>query len=877
MKPVHKINYLKDYRPAPYRIVHADLLFDLFSEHTDVEATLKVDRRNSVAGEALVLHGRELELRHISLNGKSLDSQSYTVDDEQLTILRPPMGAFTLNIKNRIRPHLNTNLEGLYVSQGMFCTQCEPEGFRRLTYFCDRPDNMATFKVRIQADKDFYPVLLSNGNFMDKGELPGNRHWVTWNDPFPKPSYLFALVAGKLSALEDTYTTRSGKTVQLAIYTDSQHVEKCHWAMECLKSAMAWDEKTYGLECDLDHYKIVAARDFNMGAMENKGLNVFNSSLVFASSETTTDSEFQNIAAVIGHEYFHNWTGNRVTCREWFQLCLKEGLTVFRDQSFSEDLGSSAVQRIEQVRNLRQIQFPEDDGPIAHAPRPDHYMEINNFYTSTIYDKGAEIVRMLQLLVGKEKFRKGMDLYFHRHDGQAVTQEDFVQAIADASGKDLSQFMLWYTQAGAPHVKVTEQYDPSKQTFTLSLEQKVRPTQGQNDKKSLHIPVLMGLYDDSGKPLPLWINEKNAGSQTVLEFRKEKESFTFSKLAKKPIASLFRKSSAPIRLNWPQSDKDLVFLMKHETDEVLAWDISQKLYTNEVLRLIPSVAEGRPIEISKTLLDAFGSLIKKKNIDPFFKAYVLSIPSFELIAQQMEVILPEALHKARIALQEAFAKQFQERFFQLYEQNRSTNPKKLDHDSVGKRRLRNVCLHYLSCLKNNTSLSLALDQYRNSQNMTETFAALKELSNWETPERPKVLDHFFSQWKGEASVVDLWFSVQAHSQLASTFDSVQRLHDHPAFDARNPNRLRSVVSAFCKGNPLRFHDASGKAYRYCSEQVVRIDAYNHLMAAGLVRAFSQWRRFDAKRQEMMKNALLDIQSHGALSKDVYELVTQILA
>ncbi|MBI2603456.1 MAG: aminopeptidase N [Deltaproteobacteria bacterium] len=876
MKTVHKIKYLKDYRPTPYRISHVDLVFDLFPDYTDVVATMKVNARPDGAQEPLVLHGRDLELQGLSLNGVKLGPDSYRVDDEFLTIPQPPSSPFELTVKNRIRPQLNTNLEGLYVSQGIFCTQCEPEGFRRITYFYDRPDNMATFKVKIQADQA-YPLLLSNGNFHDKGSLPGNRHWVTWDDPFPKPSYLFALVAGKLSVLEDSFTTCSGKKVELAIYTDSQNLAKCKWAMECLKWAMAWDEKTYGLECDLDHYKIVAVRDFNMGAMENKGLNIFNSSLVFASPESTTDSEFQYIASVIGHEYFHNWTGNRVTCRDWFQLCLKEGLTVFRDHRFSEDIGSSAVHRIEQLKRLRQYQFPEDDGPIAHAPRPDQFMEINNFYTTTIYEKGAELVRILELLIGKETFRKGMDLYFKRHDGQAVTQEDFVQAMADASERDLTQFMLWYTQAGAPHVTVEEEYDASSQTYKLNLAQAVPESKGQGKKKPLHIPILMGLYSPSGDALPLHVNGQSLGTEAVLEFREEKESFTFTKVKDRPHASLFRKSSAPVRLLWAQSDKDLVFLMKYEKDEVLAWDISQKLYTNEILRLVGLIREGRTPQVSTPLLEAFGSLLKKETSDPAFKAYVLSIPSFDLVAQQMEVIDPEALHQARMALHGEFAKSYKEHFSKLYERNKSSDPGALDNLSIGKRQLKNVCLHYLSCLKNKESLAIVVDQFHKAKNMTETYAALRELANWETPEREKALEHFYNKWNADPTVIDSWFSVQAHSHFADTFDKVCRLHNHKAFDAKNPNRLRSLVSAFCKGNQLRFHDASGKAYRYCREQVISIDSYNHLMAAGLVRAFAQWRRFSKERQDLMRAELAKIQTHEGLSKDVYELVTKILA
>lgn len=871
-----RIIYLKDYQAAPYQIKHVDLDFNLFADFTDVNAK-SVFTSTGGTSNPLVLNGQNLELLQILIDGRELNTAEYSVDEEYLTIHSPPAN-FTLEIYNRIRPHLNTCLEGLYKSQGMYCTQCEATGFRRITYFYDRPDVMSTYRVTIRADKEKYPVLLSNGNFIDQGDLPKKRHWATWEDPFPKPCYLFALVAGDLAKMEDSFKTRSGKTVKLAIYADEKDISKCDHAMTSLKNAMRWDEDTYGLECDLDFYNIVAVRDFNMGAMENKGLNIFNSSRVLARPETTTDESFLDVTAVIGHEYFHNWTGNRVTCRDWFQLCLKEGLTVFRDQEFSQAMGSLAVKRIDDLQRLRQLQFPDDDGPTAHPPRPDHFIEINNFYTTTIYEKGAELVRLLKTLIGTEKFRHGMDLYFARHDGKAVTQEDFVQAMADASGKDLSQFMLWYTQAGAPHINFNAHYDEQKQIYMLNIEQKTLPTPGQDEKKPLHIPIRVSLLDaNSGEPIQIYRehNPEPQGHECVIELTKEKQSFMFHKVKHKPTVSLFR-GAAPVRIDYENSDEELIFLMKHDTDPVNAWDAGQKLLIRQSLNLVKSIQQKQEPKIDPNVAEAFGFFLHKDIRDKAFKAAVLTIPSLDLIAQFMSTIDPEILWSARNVLKQSLASMFREPLLECYHTNHSKKPFALDPETMGRKRLKNVCLSYLASQQDNGALELILAQYYEANNMSDRLAALNELANWDTPKRSPILEHFYQAWQHEELVIDHWFSIQARSSLPQTLDRVLDLMKHPAFDTLNPNRLRSLVMAFCKSNPLHFHQKNGRAYSFCREQVIAIDALNRQMAASLVRAFSQWRRFDQSRQGKMQAELLTIKKQKGLSPDVYELVTKIL-
>ncbi len=879
MKATPQMIHLKDYAPTPYKIDHLELEFDLFPEYTDVIARSKLSlRKGAPTGATLQFDGRDLELQSVSIDGRKLSNKEYTSTPNTLTIPSLPKDC-VLEIRNRIYPHLNKALEGLYVSEGMYCTQCEATGFRAITYFYDRPDVMLTFEVKISADKKSCPVLLSNGNFVAKGDLPNNRHWTSWQDPFPKPCYLFALVAGNLAVLEDQFQTASGINVRLGIYADAKDISKCDFAMKSLKEAMTWDEKAYGRECDLDDYKIVAVRDFNMGAMENKGLNVFNSARVLASQETTIDDNFQDIAAVIGHEYFHNWTGNRITCRDWFQLCLKEGLTVFRDQEFSQSLSSDAVERIDQVNFLRAAQFPEDDGPTSHPPRPDHFIEINNFYTLTVYEKGAEIVRMLKTLLGADLFRKGMDLYFERHDGQAVTQEDFIQAFSDVSGRDLlAQFMLWYTQAGAPRIRMKESFDAKAQTYTLTLSQSFLPNTKGPEKKPLLIPVRMGLLDTHGQALELYLNDakKSYGTECVLEFSQPEQSFTFHKVQQRPVPSLFRMLSAPIRMENDLPDADLIFLMKHDSDAVNAWDAGQKLMIREILRLVDQVQKNQTLQLNADLVEAFGFVLAKNMKDKAFQSRGIALPSFEHVAQKMDVIDPDAISAARLFLRKELAKKFHALFSKHYNENTESGNFSTEPEAIARRKMKNTCLGYLASLEEPSTLELVLKQYHNANNMTDRACALSLLSNWNTPERKKVLEHFYTKWQQDPLVIDSWFSVQAQSQLASAFEDVQALLRHPAFDAQNPNRMRSLVGVFCKANAAHFHRKDGRGYEFAADQVINADRYNRQMAAALVRVFSQWRRYDSSRQTLMRTQLERIRKQDGLSSDVYELVSQIL-
>jgi aminopeptidase N len=873
--------YLKDYEKTPYAIDHVELKLDLHDQWTDVIAKHLVFRREGVSDDApLILDGIGLHLQKVFVNDREVAIDKVLVSNNKMTLHGLP-ARFTLEVRNRIFPHLNTALEGLYISKDIYATQCEAEGFRRITYFYDRPDVMATYKVTICADKRRYPVLLSNGNCVDSGELPEGRHFSTWEDPFKKPCYLFALVAGNLAVLKDSFRTRSGRTVELGIYADERDISKCDYAMRSLKQAMQWDEESYGRECDLDVYNIVSVRDFNMGAMENKGLNIFNAARILASPKTSTDAEFRDIAAVIGHEYFHNWTGNRVTCRDWFQLCLKEGLTVFRDSEFMEWLYSKPVTRLDRVQDLRTRQFPEDDGPMVHAPRPDSFVEINNFYTTTIYEKGAEVVRMLKTLIGESNFRKGMDLYFERHDGQAVTQEDFVQAMADASGVDLTQFMLWYTQPGAPHVEASGEWNKDLATYTLHVTQQVPG----NGKKPLHIPMRVTLYDSSGNAMPLVLRGQTRLSNSsdcsekecCLELKAEKSSFTFERVTERPIPSLFR-GFAPIRLKSNLTNDDYVFLMKHDTDPVNAWNAAQSLLTRELVRMTQNIVAGEKPELENALQDAFAYLLEHGPDDRALKARMLALPSFEMVAQQLETLHPEAIFAARNFMRESFAKHNRDALLKLYTENREpteTEPA-FDAAHAGKRQLKNMCLHLLCALKDAGAKELVVQAYHGAKTMTDSLAALVELSNWELPERVLALDDFYGRWKDEDLVLDRWFAVQALSSLPGTLECVKMLTQHKDFHKLNPNRLRSLVMQFCKNNALHFHNLDGSGYAFCSEWVKAIDGYNRQIAANLVRAFGQWRKLEPVRSDRMRRELMGLKATEGLSRDVAELVEQML-
>ncbi|WP_138379630.1 aminopeptidase N [Luteithermobacter gelatinilyticus] len=875
---VPQTKYLKDYRKPDFTIDTVDLIFDLRDEVTHVTSRLVV-RRQGKAMAPLVLDGSHLTLVSIALDGENLTEDRYRVDEDHLTISDVP-DEFELTIQNDIDPANNTALEGLYISKGMYCTQCEAEGFRRITYFLDRPDVMATYRVRIEADQKRYPVLLSNGNEIERGKLGGGRHFAVWEDPFPKPSYLFALVAGDLVHLEDHYRTVSGKDVTLRLFVAPQDLDKCRHAMDSLKRAMKWDEEVYGLEYDLNVFNIVAVSHFNMGAMENKSLNIFNTKCVLANPETATDSDFAAVESVVAHEYFHNWTGNRVTCRDWFQLSLKEGLTVFRDQEFSADMGSRAVKRIEDVRMLRQHQFAEDAGPMAHPVRPDNYMEINNFYTVTVYEKGAEVIRMYHTLLGPENYRKGIDLYFERHDGEAVTCDDFLAAMQDASGRDLGQFSLWYSQAGTPEVTVTSRYDAEAKTFELTLSQFIPDTPGQTGKKPMHIPVAVGLVGPDGTDLPLRLEGENApvaGTGTrVLELKEASQTFRFVDVPERPVPSVLRGFSAPVRLKTDLSEEEYLFLLAHDNDPFNRWEAAQTVASNQILKLAEDLREKRSLTLERKIVNAFGKVLDNDALDNSFKAEIMTLPSEGMLSQLRTPVDVDGLHVAREFMRGQLAHALEDELMTLYRRGEDHGPYEFSPEAVGRRRLKNTALGYLMELGEDEVAKMAVKQFMNADNMTDEIAALSMLTNSDCAAREGALQHFYDKWKHEPLVLDKWFAVQAACRRRDTLDVVRKLTKHPDFDLKTPNRVRALVSAFCAQNPVNFHDRSGRGYEFLADILEQLDPINPQISAGLVRPLTRWKVYDAERQDLMRQTLERILSFKDLSPDVYEIVSKSL-
>ncbi len=869
---------LEDYRVPDFLIDTVDLTFDLFEDGATVTAKLEI-RRNpeSDRGSApLVLDGHHMELVSVAVDGEALGDNRYTVDAESLTLTELP-DACALEIVTRIEPHKNTALEGLYTSGGNFCTQCEAEGFRRITYFLDRPDVMARYTTTIIADREKNPVLLSNGNLAETGDAGNDRHWARWDDPFPKPSYLFALVAGDLVAYRDTFTTRSGREVPLEIYVRKGDEEKCAHAMRSLQNSMAWDEEVYGLEYDLERFMIVAVSDFNMGAMENKGLNVFNSKYVLASAETATDSDYMNIEGIIGHEYFHNWTGNRVTCRDWFQLSLKEGLTVFRDQAFSADMGSPAVKRIHDVRRLRATQFPEDAGPTAHPVRPDSYIEINNFYTPTVYLKGAEVVRMIHTLIGAAAFRAGMDLYFERHDGQAVTIEDFAKAMEDASGADLAQFRRWYAQAGTPELSVEDHFDPETGTCTLTVRQQTPPTPGQDRKEPFAFPLAVGLLDAAGAAIDATLDGAPTSGTTVLKVTEAEQSFRFENLASPPVPSVLRGFSAPVKLTTQPRDR-LLFLYAHDSDPFARWEAGQQLATQLLLELAAAHRRGEALELDGDFLDAFARTLADASLDKAFVAEALSLPGETYLADQMTVVDVDAIHAARSFARREIAARLGEELRQAYAAHHDDGPYVLSPEAVGRRALKNLCLGYLGARsEDEDAVALASRQFRDGNNMTDVQAALSVLRDIDAPARTEALSAFYEKWRHDPLVVDTWFTLQAMSSLPGALAEVTALTRHGDFDWRNPNRVRSLIAAFATGNQVRFHDSGGGGYTLLADAVLTVEALNPQLAARLLVPLGRWRRQDAGRQDLMKAALERILAVEGLSPNVYEIASKSLA
>lgn len=864
------VHYRKDYTESNYLIEDIELDIDIFEEHTVVTSTLSIAKNpaQSEADNTLILNGVELEFVYAAINEKTLNQTDYKITSENLIINDAPE-KFRLTTQCKIYPDLNTSLEGFYRSNVMLCTQCEAEGFRKITYFLDRPDILCTYKTTLKADKSKFPILLANGNRINSGDIDNNRHFATWADPSKKPSYLFAMVAGDLEVHSDNFKTCSGKEVKLEIYIEKANVGKTNHAMESLKHAMDWDEKVYGREYDLDIYMIVATDDFNMGAMENKGLNIFNSKYVLANQDTATDSDYEGIESVIAHEYFHNWTGNRITCRDWFQLSLKEGLTVFRDQQFSGDMNSKSVKRINDVKILRSHQFPEDSGPMAHPVRPDSYIEMNNFYTVTVYNKGAEVIRMYHTLLGDEGFYKGMDLYFSRHDGQAVTCDDFLNAMADANNTDLSQFSLWYSQAGTPILQITDEYDKEKQSYTLNIKQSCPATKDQANKKPFHIPFEFGMLDTYGRDIEI-ANQKNI----VLNITAEESTFTFDGITEKPTPSFLRGFSAPVKIDYPYTDDQLSFLMSHDSDDFNRWESGQKLAINIINDIAQADKNGLPIEIDMRYITAFKNTLLSHRLNKSFVSLALSLPSETYLLETLGGEDIDYILKARNFVRKEIAANLRQELMSTYKANLSDEPYTIDAESIGKRSLKNLALGYLIALEDEESINLCNSQLYDNDNMTDEISALTMLSHTDHPSRQKALTHFFERWKKEPLVVDKWFAIQAMSKRPGTLDDVKKLMSHPAFNIKNPNKVRALIGSFCQGNLLEFHNSDGSGYKFIASQVLRLDAINPQIAARIVSSLINWRKFDSNRQQLIKEQLEKIIATSDLSKNVFEIASK---
>jgi aminopeptidase N len=871
---------LEDYRPPDWLVDTVALDVSLDPKATRVRAVLQLKPNPQAAPPApLVLDGDSLSLLSLTLDGTPLAADQYTATPDSLTIAQPPRRPFRLEIETLIDPSANTQLMGLYRSGATYCTQCEAEGFRRITYFADRPDVMAVYTTRIEAAVADAPVLLSNGNLIDSGKLGDtDRHFAVWHDPHPKPSYLFALVGGNLAFVEDRFRTMSGREVVLRIYVEPGKEDRCAYAMDSLKRAMRWDEQAFGREYDLDIFMIVAVSDFNMGAMENKGLNVFNDKYVLASPETATDSDFAAIEAIIAHEYFHNWTGNRITCRDWFQLCLKEGLTVFRDQEFSADQRSRPVERISDVRGLRAHQFVEDAGPLAHPVRPTQYREINNFYTATVYEKGAEVVRMLKTLLGPEKFRKGMDLYFDRHDGQAATVDQFVQCFADAAGVDLAQFMLWYSQAGTPEIVATGSHDARSKTYRLEVVQTVPPTPGQSNKEPMIMPLALGLVDREGRDLPLRLAGGTEVSRGVIALTKTAETFVFENIGEAPVPSLNRGFSAPIKLVANQSADDLRFLAAHDRDPFNRWQAVQTIATRLLVDNVAAIRAQQNGRADAGLLDALAAILADETLEPAFVALALTLPGEADIAREIgRDIDPDAILSARTALRKAVGEHLADALTERYHRLTDRGAYRPDAEGAGRRALRNVALDLLVAAKQSGAIALAARQYKTADNMTDRMAALATLSQHDVPERADALDDFYARYADDPLIVDKWLALQAVIAEASTLDRVKALTAHPAFSFGNPNRVRALIGAFAMANQTQFNRIDGAGYEFTADTVVALDSKNPQVAARLLSSLKSWRVLEPVRRARAQAALQRVQAHPSLSRDSADIVGRALA
>ncbi len=850
---MQEATYLKDYQPPKFAIEVVELDVNLSEDITTVTAKMSISGDGS---SSLQLTGEHLELQTVKIDGKV--TKDYSVDDKFLTITKVP-AKFVLETVVHIQPQNNTALSGLYKSNAMYCTQCEAQGFRRITYYLDRPDVMAKFIVTIHADRTKYPVLLANGNQINKGLEDNNRHFVTWEDPFKKPCYLFALVAGDLVAIEDNFVTMSGRMVTLKLYVERENIERTAHAMAGLKKAMRWDEQAYGREYDLDIYMIVAVNDFNMGAMENKGLNIFNSKYILVSAATATDADFESVDSVIGHEYFHNWSGNRVTCRDWFQLSLKEGFTVFREQQFTQDLTESPVVRIENAHMLMARQFTEDAGPLAHPVRPDSYVEINNFYTATVYEKGAEVIRMMHTLLGPKKFRAGTDLYFAKFDGQAVTTDDFVAAMEEASGIDLTQFKLWYTQAGTPEIEVKEYYDTAAKKYVLSLKQQIPDTPGQINKQAMHIPIKVGLLGKNGRDLPI--------TNEVLSLTSAEQEFSFENINEKPTLSILRDFSAPVKIQRNTSLEELAFLFANDMDNFSRWYAGQELYT----KVLFDNSEYSLLEKS------FTQVLQNQELNLSLRAELLRLPSFSQLVQAEQPADPDKIYQARKNITKKLVDTLHLQMADVYQEYAANGPYQYTAEHVAFRGMKNLMLTYLLKEGSQQYIDLAVKQYHNANNMTDTVAVLNGISGLECPEREQLFDDFYSKWSSNPLVVNKWFGMQAYADTTNCLGRVEQLMQHEAFDIKNPNKVYALVGAFCMGNPAHFHAKSGAGYKFLADAVIRLNALNPQVAARMLTPLTEWRKYISQRQDLMQKELQRIADEGSLSPDVYEIVSKALS
>ncbi|MGE0211424.1 MAG: aminopeptidase N [Parvibaculaceae bacterium] len=869
---------LEDYRPPAWSVTHISLTVRLEPAETEVEAVLDVvPGADTVASQPLELDGENLELLAVTLDGTPLADADYELRDDRLIIRNPPGRAFRLETRVRCNPEANTALSGLYRSNGIYCTQCEAEGFRRITYFLDRPDVLARYQVRIEADAKACPVLLSNGNFADRGSLPDGRHYVLWIDPFPKPSYLFALVAGDLAWVEDDFVTMSGRKVALRIFVEHGKEDRCDWAMASLKKAMKWDEQAFGREYDLDIFMIVAVSDFNMGAMENKGLNVFNDKYILARPDTATDVDYANIEAIIAHEYFHNWSGNRITCRDWFQLCLKEGLTVFRDQEFTSDIRSRAVKRIIDVKTLRAQQFPEDAGPLAHPVRPSSYIEINNFYTATVYEKGAELVRMLKTLIGEEAFRRAMDLYFAFNDGRAATVEDFVDAMREASGRDLTQFFRWYEQAGTPWVTAESTWDRTGRTFDLTLTQLTKPTPGQSDKPPLQVPLTLGLIGPDGADMPLDLEGVGFLNAPLIELTERTQRFRFNNVAERPVLSLNRGFSAPIRLTTNASAEDRLFVAARDSDPFNRWEASQTIARDLILAAMTAIGEGAQPAEPEAYARSLAATLAEEADDPAFLALMLTLPPETEIATDIgKDVDPGRVHAAREHVRAGVGRLLAAELERLWLGSNPAGSYSPDAESAGLRALRHAALEYLVAANPSQGARIASAYFRAASTMTETMGALMVLTRLDAPEREEALETFYEAHRDDSLIVDKWLSLHALAPFASTPQRLRGLLEHESFSLTRPNRVRALIGTLALSNPVAFHAADGEGYRLVADVVLALDPLNPQVAARIATSFRSWRMLEAGRQAHARGELERMKGQAGLSRDVYEIAARCL-